>query len=347
MEHHEDSTPNTPVFRQNSFEKADFVKTSLLLLSPNCKYGAHRNKDADIVVSDLEKDKTVITTKTASWPQHIVFLDNQTVAYIAKEDNSVWRHDIFDVQVKCPLDPNLKPIKLTSTSSDLLLILSLDHAKKSIGVVHCWNTNLTSGLELHEIANTEIVDQIPAFFNKNKLITYTNNDKKYHINIFSLAQMKTPLQDTIQLFQSKTLKDHRGPINDLALDAKNDILASASHDNYVLVWDLEKNHPETLVQELLHPNKVLSVAFHPTESKFILSGTTQEKSFGTIHLWNYLLQEQIARFAPNEGGSLALRSLRWPVPTEILVGSTPGKWHKFVLDVEQLLEKWRADKNRN
>ncbi len=346
MEQKDDKTPSTPKLSLQKFEKKDFFNLPLLALSPQCNFGVHRNEKAEIIVSNLLLNKQFTSLPTSSWPDHIVFIDNEKLAYIGKNDNSVWVQDIFGIKIKCPLDAPLTPIKLVSTSTDLLLIVSLNQTKK--GTVHLWNTNVNNGLSLNEITHDTIADQIPLFFNDQKLITYSNMPSANpSINLYSFAIVTDGTKTTTSLCLTKKLVGHSAPINDLALSLQ--FLASASDDKKVLIWDLEKLYPHCLVNELPHENKVVSVAFHPSQPTYILSGTVPEKSnqFGNIHLWNSLVPEKIATCAINEYSSLGKRGLRWPREPEIFVGSHHSIWHKFLLNFPELLELWRAEKNRN
>ncbi len=350
MERTEEQTPGTPklaLFNQ-PIEKKDFFNNPLITLSPDCTFGAYRNQKGDIDVANLLTKQTFSNWPTSAWPGHLEFINDQQLAYIDKQDNSVWIQDLFGIKIKCPLDEQLRPIKLVSTGSDVLLILSL-HIGKKTGTLHCWNTNLAKGLSLSEITTT-VADQIPVFFNDNKLISYANIPAtKPTINIFSFAKIATALQTETSLCQMKKLEGHSAAINDLALFRTKQLLASASDDMMVLIWDLATNNTHSFYTQLPHQNKVVSVVFHPSEFKFLLCTTAPEKStqFGAVHLWNHLAEEKLIQFEPTEYSSIGRRSLRWPMQEEIFIGSQQHIWHKFKINFNKILEKWREEKNRN
>ena len=74
------------------------------------------------------------------------------------------------------------------------------------------------------------------------------------------------------------LKGHRGPVASLAFDPIGGMLASASWDGTVKVWDIYKN---TVEETFVHTSDVLDVAWRP-DGKFLCASTLN----GALNFWD-------------------------------------------------------------
>jgi len=142
------------------------------------------------------------------------------------------------------------------------------------------------------------------------------------VHIYSLSSGKA-------LFNLKTA--HTQSVETLAFSPEvgvNSLLASGSVDGFVKIWDLNKNCQQR--HQLLHPNAVTKVAWHP--SKLILYTTCSDS---VVRTWDALSGRLLGVRNGHKDGILALKVASHG--TKLLTGSED---HNVLLfDVEDLISK--------
>ena len=120
----------------------------------------------------------------------------------------------------------------------------------------------------------------------------------------------------------RRFSNHTDNVRDLAFSPDNRFAASASNDKTVRIWNLETG---TEVQQLNHPDPVLSIVYSP-DGKYLLTGTTanliSEGGFG--YQWDVTTGNKLRTFPNHKKG---IPAVAWSADGKLL--ATAG-WDNVV-----------------
>jgi len=117
-----------------------------------------------------------------------------------------------------------------------------------------------------------------------------------------------------------TLAGHKLQVNAVAFNLQGQLLASASYDRTVRVWKLEDGNFNLLTTLFGHTWAVLTVAFSPTHSNLLATGSGDN----TIKLWDINTGELISTLS---GHSWSVVAVAFSADGETLIS---GSWDKTV-----------------
>lgn len=130
------------------------------------------------------------------------------------------------------------------------------------------------------------------------------------------GQVRVWKVETSALVMIRSMKEHRGPVNDLKVSASDLECLSASADGSVIKWSLESF---TRLSAVFANSFFTAVCFHPDESQFISTGTDRKITFwdATDMAAVRILEgsEAVRRGAPASRATYARScAARWPPP---------------------------------
>src|SRR5262249_45323493 len=120
-----------------------------------------------------------------------------------------------------------------------------------------------------------------------------------------------------------TLKGHEEMIGDLALSQDGSLLASASHDNTIKVWDTRATKERATLRG--HEDNVLAVAITPTGKALISASRDQ-----TLRVWNGETGKEARRMGGKPhvarvGATTALGNMNIPIQSPLSLACSTDK----------------------
>jgi WD40 repeat protein len=140
-------------------------------------------------------------------------------------------------------------------------------AGTTCGQIYIWNTATGRQLSYHKFSYT-INLLAPAFSPDGSRLAVANTGNAGQVSIIDVATGKVVT----------VLTAHTGQVEDIAYSPNGKLLATASIDHTVRIWDA---HTGRALRILYHPDPVDAVAFGPTSNRI----ATLDYA-GTIRIWD-------------------------------------------------------------
>lgn len=238
-------------FTSIKFHTNNFVNR-MIKISGDDKYLAVAGEEPFIQVFDLttpgSKPKKMYGHKGRIWS--IAFSSDNKTLVSTGEDSSIFMRDVESEKYYLVGKAKTK-VRTIAISPDGKSIAGGDEK----GQVFVWDVNRTKEVVDLKIKNMKKIHSI-VYSNNGKLLAI--GDEMGAIKIWDIEKSAPMANPT----------GHRARINDLKFDPRDQVLASASFDGSVRMWDLEhlNEQPITLRD---HNSWVWSVAFTPRGDKII------------------------------------------------------------------------------
>jgi WD40 repeat protein len=164
--------------------------------------------------------------------------------------------------------------------NDLTTMASVASASDD-GTIQIWS--ITTGLKLNEIRTTSNGPRFYCLLLIQKLSVLASGDSSNRIRLFNINSNFT---------LNKTLSGHTQPVTDLLLIDEN-TLASSSHDNTIIIWDLIGLIRITTLEGHLNRINVVSLV---SMNNLLVSGSNDQ----TLRVWdvkNQILLKNISAYS--------------------------------------------------
>ncbi len=164
-------------------------------------------------------------------------------------------------------------------------------------------------VETSHLSRFSSVDAVIEQINKKHPIAYKNNSIRVHLR---LSAVKKSLWECRQ-----TLGGFSGPVNSVAIHPKQKILAAASDDKTIRLWDLNDYKLIKIIQNHTHFVKTVAFSF---DGKLLASGSDDK----TVKIYEVETGEEVHTFNGHYHGVKAVAFHPWG---EILAS---GSWDKTI-----------------